>query len=343
MSLADVTAEGVSAAIAEFDRLGRDPFLRSTGFSRSRAYYLEQAGHLYDSKAIVGYAHGVSTGTTLGPSDFSGGDQTVAQRLRGLGFTVHNLLVAWTQDEIILACALAEASGWKYLDARDRRVQELSGLLQSPVIHPAYPRHPDFRNPAGVARKIGNILSVHPDFRGTPSNGNRLDKEVLDEFLADPSRMRDLAARISELLAGSAAQSGAMPDLDDEDGVGEGGVALRAYLRRERDPELRRRKIAATKGRGLPVACEVCTFDFSQVYGSHGLDYIECHHRVPLHVTGETKTRLADLALLCSNCHRMIHRAKKWLTVDEHRDLVSAQRAVHSPAPGSLASADQAV
>ncbi len=294
---------------------------------------------MYDSKAIVGYAHGVSTGTPLGPADFSGGDQTVALRLRGLGFTVHNLLVAWTRDEIILACALAEASGWKYLDARDRRVKELSELLQSPVIHPAYPRHPDFRNPAGVARKIGNILSVHPDFRGTPSNGNRLDKEVLDEFLADPSRMRDLAARIRELLAGNVAQSGAVPDLDDdEDGAGEGGVALRAYLRRERDPELRRKKIAATKGRGLPVACEVCTFDFGQVYGSHGLDYIECHHRVPLHVTGQTKTRLADLALLCSNCHRMIHRTKQWLTVEELRDLISAQRTLHSPASGTLVS-----
>ena len=91
MSLADVTAEGVRAAIAEFDRLGRDPFLRSTGFSRSRAYYLEHGGQMYDSKAIVGYAHGVSTGTPLGPADFSGGDQTVALRLKGLGFTVHNL------------------------------------------------------------------------------------------------------------------------------------------------------------------------------------------------------------------------------------------------------------
>src|SRR4029077_11599191 len=118
-----------------------------------------------------------------------------------------------------------------------------------------------------------------------------------------------------------------MPDLDAADSFArEGGVALRAHLRRERDPKLRRRKLADTKKRGLPIACEVCSFDYAQAYGSHGLDYIECHHRIPLHVTGETKTRLSDLALLCSNCHRMIHRSKHWLTVEELKQLVDVQR-----------------
>lgn len=65
MALADVTPAGVRAAIAEFDRLGRDAFLRSTGFGRTRAYYLGHDGRLYDSKAIVGYAHGLSAGTPL--------------------------------------------------------------------------------------------------------------------------------------------------------------------------------------------------------------------------------------------------------------------------------------
>ena len=75
-----------------------------------------------------------------------------------------------------------------------------------------------------------------------------------------------------------------------------------------------------------PSHCEACAFDFGRFYGPHGLDYIELHHRTPLHVTGPTKTRLADLALLCSNCHRMIHRARQWLTVEELSALVTAQR-----------------
>jgi len=328
VTLGDVTRAGVLAAIAEFDRLGRNPFLRSTGFRPARSYFLDYGGQLYDSKAIVGYAHGVSTGMQLGPGDFSGGENTVARRLETLGFTVRHLpYLDWTRDEIILACELVEANGWKQVDATDKRAQALSELLQSPAIHPLDRRYPDFRNPAGVARKTLNIASKHPAYRGAPSNGNKLDKEVLEDFRADPDRMHAMAARIRELLMHGAPDGSDLPDLDgDAIAAAEGGLALRAHLRRERDPKLRARKLADTKQRGLRIACEVCTFDFGHTYGSHGFDYIECHHRTPLHVTGQTQTRLADLALLCSNCHRMIHRSRQWLTVEELKNLVDTRR-----------------
>jgi hypothetical protein len=70
VTLGDVTRAGVLAAIGEFDRLGRDAFLRSTGFGPARAYFLQHDGKLYDSKAIVGYAHEASTGVSLAPGDF---------------------------------------------------------------------------------------------------------------------------------------------------------------------------------------------------------------------------------------------------------------------------------
>jgi 5-methylcytosine-specific restriction protein A len=57
---------------------------------------------------------------------------------------------------------------------------------------------------------------------------------------------------------------------------------------------------------GQAIACEVCGFDVSIAHGERGSDYIECHHRTPLHTTGPTVTRLKDLALICSNCHRML-------------------------------------
>lgn len=333
MTLADVTRPGVLAAIDEFDRLGREAFLRSTGFGRSRAYYLRHEGRLYDSKAMVGYAHGVSTGTPLGPKDFVGGDQTVARRLQALGFEVKYLPNPdWTRDEITLACELVKANGWRQVDANDQRVKELSDLLQSPAIYPVDQRNPDFRNPSGVALKTYNIASVHPDHRGPRSNGNRLDKEVLDDFLADPETMHAMAARIRELLTSDGKATIDAPDVDLNDaGSTEGGVALRSHLRRERDPKLRRKKIAEAKRRGQPLACEVCNFDFGRTYGPRGLDYIECHHRIPLHVTGETQTRLSDLALICSNCHRMIHRTKPWLMVEDLHNVVAAQRSLPTP------------
>jgi 5-methylcytosine-specific restriction protein A len=331
VTLGDVTRASVLAAAAEFERLGRAAFLSLTGFGPAKAYFLQHDGKLYDSKAIMGYAHGVSTGVPLGPGDFSGGDQTVAHRLQALGFTVLNLRQDWEYDEIVLACELAADNGWRQVYEADPRAEELSRLLQSPAIHP-FPHRPEFRNVAGVSQKVRNVIDRHPDYRGPRSNGNRLDKEVLDDFLADPAGMRARAARIRELLtAGASGAVVELPDLDSVDlAAGEGGVALRAHLRRERDPRLRPRKLADTKSRGLPIACEACAFDFGRTYGSHGLDYIECHHRTPLYVTGETQTRLADLALLCSNCHRMIHHAKRWLTVEELKDLVDVQRKLTS-------------
>jgi hypothetical protein len=93
VTLGDVTRDGVLAAIEEFDHLGREEFLRSTGFGRARRYFLDHRGQLYDSKAIVGYAHahGVSPGTPLGPGGFSGSERKAARRLKTLDFTVRDL------------------------------------------------------------------------------------------------------------------------------------------------------------------------------------------------------------------------------------------------------------
>ena len=56
--LGDVTRDGVLTAIEEFDRLGRAAFLDKYGFGEARSYYLVHEGKQYDSKAIVGVAHG---------------------------------------------------------------------------------------------------------------------------------------------------------------------------------------------------------------------------------------------------------------------------------------------
>jgi putative restriction endonuclease len=92
MSLSDITdASAIRGAIAEFDSLGRDAFLQKYGFRRARQYFLSTSdGKLYDSKAIVGVAHGIQF-PTQGPlraEDFSGGEQTVKALLEQLGFTV---------------------------------------------------------------------------------------------------------------------------------------------------------------------------------------------------------------------------------------------------------------
>jgi hypothetical protein len=66
-------------------------------------------------------------------------------------------------------------------------------------------------------------------------------------------------------------------------------------------------------------------FDFEQIYGDRGRGYIECHHVVPLHETGERRVSISDLALLCSNCYRMIHAKPSWPTPAELGEIIRRQ------------------
>lgn len=58
--------------------------------------------------------------------------------------------------------------------------------------------------------------------------------------------------------------------------------------------------------------CQVCDFDFESVYGKElGAGFIECHHKNPLHEKDENYiSTLNDVCVVCSNCHRMLHRTK---------------------------------
>ena len=93
MALVDLTSrDAVLAAMEEFDSLGRDQFLKRYGFGRARDYEVVHDGGRYDSKAIVGAAHGHQH-PSLGPlesSDFSGGQPT-SSKLRELGFDVEQI------------------------------------------------------------------------------------------------------------------------------------------------------------------------------------------------------------------------------------------------------------
>ncbi|WP_232666265.1 HNH endonuclease [Pseudonocardia sp. TRM90224] len=131
----------------------------------------------------------------------------------------------------------------------------------------------------------------------------------------------EAAAIRAEVLTRPATLTAPDPDLDGAS-AHEGGLLERRHFARERDRKLRDLKIASVRNTGQPIRCEVCTFDFARTYGDRGRDYVECHHRLPLHASGPVTTKLADLALLCSNCHRMIHRRKPWLTIEQLTELV---------------------
>ncbi|MFB8395808.1 hypothetical protein [Streptomyces yangpuensis] len=89
MALNDITRSAVLQAVEEYDRRGRDAFLEKYRFGPARSYVLLIDGKEYDSKAIVGAAHGHLPGLEpLGSDEFSGGKNHAAKLLGDLGFEV---------------------------------------------------------------------------------------------------------------------------------------------------------------------------------------------------------------------------------------------------------------
>ncbi|MFE4754460.1 HNH endonuclease [Streptomyces mirabilis] len=319
-----ISQDGVLKAIEECDESGRDKFLSDYGYKPATGYLLVHKDQTYDSKAIAGVAHKFDQGRALEWDEFNGGRAEAVKWLSRLGFTIRSSRDPdWTRDEIILACDLAMANGWKRLEYSDPRVIELSALLQTMSIHPEQVRTERFRNPNGVARKTVDITCQHPDYQGKPTNNNALDVVVMNDFLARPAEMAEVARLIRDGLSTGELQSLA-PEIEEEDDFSapEGRLLIRRHRNRERDKGLRKRKIDAVVRQGRQLVCEACDFDFEATYGPRGAGYIECHHVVPLHEAGEGRTKLSDLALICANCHRMIHRSAPWPTPDELRNLI---------------------
>jgi 5-methylcytosine-specific restriction endonuclease McrA len=110
----------------------------------------------------------------------------------------------------------------------------------------------------------------------------------------------------------------------------EGEEYQRLVMHRKRESKLRTAKIRqALSANGGRLKCEVprCGFDFVSKYGELGYAYAQVHHRTPLAKVGKKrkKTTLADLAIVCANCHAMVHLGGE---CRELANLISRKRKV---------------
>ena len=102
----------------------------------------------------------------------------------------------------------------------------------------------------------------------------------------------------------------------------EGGRALVEHLRRERSRQLAEAKRRAYRSEHGQLNCEACRLSESDLPATIGEGCFEVHHLAPLAGRRTSSpTRIADLALLCANCHRLIHRSHPMLTVSGLREL----------------------
>lgn len=152
---------------------------------------------------------------------------------------------------------------------------------------------------------LNRLKETFPPFKGWVRQGFKLSKENFT---------------ILELMLREKEQE----DVKNEDlAYKEGAESKVVQTARERNPKLRQAAILKYGKR-----CMVCALNFDEFYGpdiSHG--YIEVHHEKALSESfGEREIHLNDVKVVCSNCHRMIHRTKKMMDWEQLKEHVNQRR-----------------
>jgi 5-methylcytosine-specific restriction endonuclease McrA len=150
---------------------------------------------------------------------------------------------------------------------------------------------------------------------------NRQNKKKLSDIFAPAPAIEDTRPAASPPTHAEEMAEKSTPDplaIFQEGGTKEITVELR-----RRDPRLRKQAIEQYGYR-----CQVCGFDFGAVYGEWGKGYIEVHHLRPLSErSGEHEVTVAEVAVVCANCHRVLHRnGREPLSIEALRTIVEARR-----------------
>ena len=240
---------------------------------------------------------------------------------------------AWTTDELILALDLY-LKHRNSLPNKDRpEVQALSQLLGKIGKTLGLNKGGSFRNENGVYMKLGNFRRWDPEYvkdgKKGLAKGNKGEKLVWDEFVDSPSKLAAAVAAIRGAVESPSHEIDALAGYDEPEIVEaeEGKVLTRLHRYRERSRALVEAKKKDVLQKQGCLRCEACGFNFAEAYGPDGEGIIDVHHTKPIHtLKPDAKTKLAELAVLCSNCHRVVHSKRPWLSVEQVRELRNKAR-----------------
>jgi len=114
-----------------------------------------------------------------------------------------------------------------------------------------------------------------------------------------------------------------LPD-EDESEFPEGRERLHMHKARERSAAVVKQAKEIFLQKHGKFFCQACGFDFAEAYGSVGTGFIEAHHTIPVSQLKEgSSTKVTNIALVCANCHRMLHRRRPWLSMKDLTALIA--------------------
>ena len=161
--------------------------------------------------------------------------------------------------------------------------------------------------------EIGNIWAICYDRNNMPD-----EETLLNDFDLFLSLYQELTIWCSDEISTSEAVS-----INADKTVEENKVRkLHAKFDRKGDIST---KVKVRKG----YQCEACGLIFSDKYGELGREFIEAHHLIPYSELNEGKTELnidSDFAVLCSNCHRMIHRLPDPSDLNKLKEIIKRNK-----------------
>lgn len=230
----------------------------------------------------------------------------------------------WTRDELILALDLYFNHSPSKLNPKSPNIIKLSDILNALPIHPQKSEYEKFRNPNGVYMKLCNFLRFDPTHKGKGlKGGGKMEENVWDEFHNNREKLSAVAKAIIQ-NAESVPRPSHAESIDPEEEFSEGQILTKLHKIKERSPTLAKNKKKAVLKEKGKLSCEVCGFDFEEVYGQLGKGFAECHHIKPIaELKGNEMTKQCDLCILCANCHRMIHKSKPMLSIDQLREKLN--------------------
>jgi 5-methylcytosine-specific restriction protein A len=153
---------------------------------------------------------------------------------------------------------------------------------------------------------------------GDYSAGHALGVSYELSTLPDEAKLRADLQNITRAYRALTYRGGIDADVDSQSDVAEEfGIAADASVIETRKyvyhRKIERNRTAARQAKKFHgTRCQACDLDFAERYGDLGKGFIEAHHLRPIAMLEEgvpvKYDVAADFAVLCSNCHRMIHR-----------------------------------
>ncbi len=209
MTISDITSDAVVAACEEYDELGKAKFLKRYGFRTAKTHMLFWNGNYYDSKAVLGVAHGhVSPNSQpLRSTDFSGGLAETVRVLEGLGFEIDSdpppaRNPDWTEIEIALAVQFYRRYAPSIPGKQAIELIALSDEIRTAAMMQGLRGNDTFRNPNGVYMKLMELRKYDDSYAGV-GLGHERKREIeasifgmSDEGLK--STVEDVRARIAK-------------------------------------------------------------------------------------------------------------------------------------------------